>query len=133
MATMGTAAAVLGDKITTVCNGHQMPNPATGVPQPAPPMPFSAPLIQGLATTVLIGNKPAAVAGSSGMNVPPHVGLHVSDPFMSPTNQQGTVVVGSATVFFERKPAAKTGSNCTVCFGAPGQLVGTAVTVLIGG
>jgi len=133
MGAMGTAAAVLGDKITATCNGHQMPNPATGAPQPAPPMPFSAPLIQGLATTVMIGGKFAAVAGSSGLNVPPHVGLHPSDPFMSPTNQQGTVAVGSATVLFDGKPAAKTGSSCTVCFGAPGQLAGTAVTVLIGG
>ena len=61
MGAMGTAAAVLGDKITATCNGHQMPNPATGAPQPAPPMPFSAPLIQGLATTVMIGGKFAAV------------------------------------------------------------------------
>jgi uncharacterized Zn-binding protein involved in type VI secretion len=133
MAVMGTPAAVLGDKITAVCNGHQMPNPASGAPQPAPPMPFSAPLTKGLATTVLIGGRFAAVAGSSGLNLPPHVGLHASDPFMSPSNQQGTVTVGSATVMFDGKPAAKSGSSCTVCFGAPGQLVGTAATVLIGG
>ena len=82
---------------------------------------------------MLIGNKPAAVAGSSGMNLPPHVGLHPSDPFMSPSNQKGIVVAGSMTVMFDGKPAAKTGVSCTVCLGAPGQLAGTAVTVLIGG
>jgi uncharacterized Zn-binding protein involved in type VI secretion len=130
---MGTAAAVMGDKVTATCSGHQIPNPATGAPQPAPPMPFSAPLIQGLATTVTIGGKFAAVAGSSGLNLPPHVGLHPSDPFMSPSNQQAQVAVGSATVMFDGKPAAKTGSSCTVCLGAPGQLAGTAATVLIGG
>src|SRR5829696_8909462 len=113
---MGTAAAVMGDKITATCSGHQIPNAATGAPQPGPPMPFSAPLIQGLATTVMIGGKFAAVAGSSGMSTPPHVGLHASDPFMSPTNQKGTVTVGSGTVYFDGKPAAKTGSACTVCF-----------------
>lgn len=123
----------MGDKVSATCNGHQMPNPASGAPQPAPPMPFSAPLTQGLATTVMISNKFAAVAGSSGLNAPPHVGLHASDPFMSPTNQQATVTVGSATVYFDGKPAAKTGSACTVCFGAPGQLAGTAATVLVGG
>jgi uncharacterized Zn-binding protein involved in type VI secretion len=52
---------------------------------------------------------------------------------MSPTNQKGTVTVGSATVMFDGKPAAKTGSSCAVCFGAPGQLAGTAANVLIGG
>jgi len=130
---MGTAAAVMGDKITATCSGHQVPNPATGAPQPAPPMPFSAPLTQGLASTVLIGNKPAAVAGSSGLNIPPHVGLHPSDPFLAPSAQQGTVAAGSGTVMFDGQPAAKTGVSCTVCFGAPGQLAGTAATVLIGG
>jgi uncharacterized Zn-binding protein involved in type VI secretion len=96
-------------------------------------MPFSAPLLQNLATTVQIGGKPAVVVGSSGLNVPPHVGLHPSDPFMVPTTQMATVTAGSTTVLFDGKPAARTGSPCTVCAGAPGQLAGTAATVLIGG
>ncbi len=66
----------MGDKITGQCPNHLMPNPATGAPQPSPPLPFSAPLTMGTVATVLIGGKPAAVAGSSGLNVPPHVGLH---------------------------------------------------------
>jgi uncharacterized Zn-binding protein involved in type VI secretion len=100
---------------------------------PAPPMPFSAPLVQNLASTVQIAGKPAAVVGSSGFNTPPHVGLHASDPFMIPTTQLGTVSGGSSSVLFEGKPAARTGSPCTVCAGLPGQLAGTAATVLIGG
>ncbi|HEY0639564.1 MAG TPA: PAAR domain-containing protein [Pseudonocardiaceae bacterium] len=130
---MGTPAAVMGDKITATCNGHQIPNPASGAPQPAPPMPFSAPLTQGLASTVTIGGKFAAVAGSNGLNTPPHVGLHASDPFMAPNTQQGTVAAGSGTVMFDGKPAAKTGVSCTVCMGQPGQLAGSAADVLIGG
>ncbi len=130
---MSVPAAVLGDRITGLCAIHQIPNPASGAPQPGPPMPFSAPVLQGLAPTVLIAGKPAVVAGSSGYNTPPHVGLHPADPFMLPMNQIGTVVVGSATVLIEGKPAAKTGSSCTICAGAPGQLLGTAATVLIGG
>ncbi len=130
---MGTPAAVMGDRITATCNGHQIPNPASGAPQPAPPMPFSAPLVQNLSTTVLIGGKAAVVAGSTGMNTPPHVGLHASDPFMVANTQQAVVASGSGTVFFDGKPAAKTGSSCTVCFGAPGQLAGSASNVLIGG
>jgi uncharacterized Zn-binding protein involved in type VI secretion len=94
-------------------------------------MPFSAPLLMGLATKVLIGGKPAAVMGSSGLNTPPHVGLHASDPFMAPPTQQGRVMVGSPTVLIEGKPAARTGSPCVMCMGLPGQLVGSAATVLI--
>jgi len=130
---MGQPAAVMGDKVTATCAAHQIPNPASGVPQPAPPMPFSAPLIQNLAPTVQIAGKPAAVVGSSGLNMPPHVGLHASDPFMAPPTQMATVTAGSTSVLIEGKPAAKTGSACTVCAGAPGQLAGTATTVLIGG
>lgn len=130
---MGQPAAVMGDRVSATCAAHQIPNPASGVPQPAPPMPFSAPLLQSLATTVQIGGKPAVVVGSSGMNTPPHVGLHPSDPFMVPTAQMATVTGGSSTVLFDGKPAARTGSPCTVCAGAPGQLAGTGATVLIGG
>jgi uncharacterized Zn-binding protein involved in type VI secretion len=129
---MGTPAAVMGDRINAVCAIHMIPGPV-GAPMPAPPMPFSAPLLQGLATKVLIGGKPAAVQGSSGFNTPPHVGLHPSDPFMAPPQQRGTAMVGSTTVLVEGKPAARTGSACTVCAGLPGQLTGTAATVLIGG
>ncbi len=130
---MGTPAVVAGDRITAICAVHQVPNPASGVPQPAPPLPFSAPLIQSLASSVLIGGKPAAVVGSSGLNTPPHVGLHVSDPFMAPPTQQGTVVAGSGTVLIENRPAAYTGASCTICAGLPGTLSGSAATVLIGG
>jgi uncharacterized Zn-binding protein involved in type VI secretion len=129
---MGTPAAVMGDRINAVCAVHLIPSPV-GAPSPSPPLPFSAPLLQGLATKVLIAGKPAAVQGSSGFNTPPHVGLHPSDPFMAPPQQRGTVMVGSTTVLVEGKPAARTGSACTVCAGLPGQLTGTAVTVLIGG
>jgi uncharacterized Zn-binding protein involved in type VI secretion len=130
---VGQPAAVMGDKIIGVCSVHMIPNPASGVPQPAPPMPFQAPLIQGLATKTMIAGKPAAVQGSSGMNTPPHIGLHPSDPFMAPPQQMGQVVMGSATVLIEGKPAARTGDQVLMCAGLPGQLVGTAATVLIGG
>jgi uncharacterized Zn-binding protein involved in type VI secretion len=96
-------------------------------------MPFAAPLLTGLATRTLIGGKAAAVQGSSGLNTPPHPGLHASDPRVVPTTQRAQVVKGSTTVMIEGKPAAKTGSTCTICAGTPGQLTGSAATVLIGG
>lgn len=128
---MGQPAAVMGDKIMGQCSVHQIPNPASGAPQPAPPMPFQAPLTLGLATKVLIANKPAAVMGSSGFNTPPHVGLHPSDPYMAPPTQEGKVVAGSPTVLIEGKAAARTGSQVIMCAGIPGQLLGTGTTVLI--
>ena len=38
---------VMGDKIQGQCAIHQVPNPASGAPQPSPaPLPFSAPLLR---------------------------------------------------------------------------------------
>jgi uncharacterized Zn-binding protein involved in type VI secretion len=94
-------------------------------------MPFNAPLTQGLAASVQIHGKPAAVQGSSGLNTPPHVGLHPSDPSMAPPAQQGRVLVGSTSVFFEGKPAAYTGCQVAMCAQIPGQIVGSATDVII--
>lgn len=130
---MSRPAAVLGDRIMATCIGHQIPM-GPGNPGPAPPLPFSAPVTDATSATVLIGGKPAVVVGSSGLNMPPHVGLHPSDPHMAPPTQRGTVTQGSATVLFENKPAGRTGDTCVVCLGAPiGKLVGSAANVLIGG
>lgn len=128
---MGAPAIVMNDKITGQCPNHFIPNPATGAPQPSPPLPFSAPLTKGLVDSVKIGGKSAAVAGSSGTCVPPHVGLHPSDPFLAPTAQIGQIASGSATVFIGGKPAATAQSMCTCC-AVPGSLVPTVMTVLIG-
>src|SRR4029079_4401338 len=100
---------VMGDKIQGQCAIHQIPNPASGAPQPSPaPLPFSAPLLTGLAPTVTIGGKAVAVLGSSGYNTPPHVGLHPADPFMVPTTQIGQVIVGSTTVLLRRDARVST-------------------------
>jgi uncharacterized Zn-binding protein involved in type VI secretion len=128
---MGSPAIVSGDRITGQCPNHLMPNPATGAPQPSPPLPFVAPLTTGTVATVLIGGKPAAVMGSSGLNTPPHIGLHPADPFMAPPAEMGTVTSGSATVMIGGQPAATAQSACTCC-AVPGTLVPSVATVLIG-
>jgi uncharacterized Zn-binding protein involved in type VI secretion len=117
---------VMGDNVQAQCAIHLVPNPSSGAPQPAPPMPFSAPLLQGLAQTVTIGGKGPAVVGSQGMNTPPHVGLHPSDPFMAPPSQTAVVISGSPTVFVEGKPIATQQSQATCC-GMPG---GTALPTI---
>lgn len=129
---MGSPAAVMGDQITGQCAIHLMPNPASGVPQPSPPLPFTAPIIEETVETVLICGKPAAVLGSSGYCTPPHVGLHPTDPFMVPVAQRGQVVMGSATVLIGGQPAASQMSQCVACGGLPANLSASAATVLIG-
>jgi uncharacterized Zn-binding protein involved in type VI secretion len=122
---------VMGDKIQGQCTIHQIPNPASGAPQPGPPMPFSAPLLMGLEPTVTIGGKAVAVMGSQGINTPPHVGLHPADPSMVPNTQQGTVMSGSPTVMAGGKPIATTSSQVTMCMQLPGQPISTVTNVTV--
>jgi uncharacterized Zn-binding protein involved in type VI secretion len=122
---------VMGDKIQGQCAVHQIPNPATGAPQPAPPMPFSAPLLLGLETTVTIGGKALAVVDSSGYNTPPHVGLHPSDPYLLPTDQEGKVVSGSPSVTAGGKAVATSQSQVSMCAQVPGSPVATVGNVTV--
>ena len=124
---MGPPAAVLNDRITGMCT-HLVPTPG-GPPVPTP-MPFSGPVVEGLAPGVLIGGAPAAVVGSVAYATPPHAGI--VDAFAVPPTQRATVLDGSRTVFFEGRLAARTGSSCSTCTGT-GTLAGSAATVLIGG
>lgn len=128
---MGSPAAVLGDQVTGVCATHLIPNPASGLPQPGPPMPFAAPLTLNVATRVLIGGRPAALLGSSGMCTPPHIGLHPTDPFFTPVAQTATVLDGSPTVLIEGRPAARTGSQALLCAPNTGTILGSVANVLI--
>lgn len=123
---------VMNDQVQASCAIHLMPNPASGSPQPSPPLPFSAPITLGLATTVTIGGKPAAVMGSTGYNTPPHVGLHAADPFMAPPMQTAQVISGSGNVMIEGKPAATTDSQITCCGIPGGTPVPTTTNVTIG-
>lgn len=128
---MGQPAVVMQDQIFGTCAVHFIPG-AAGAPMPAPPLPFAAPLLTGLAMTVHSGGTPVAVQGSQGFNTPPHVGLHPSDPYLVPATQIGQVVVGSTRVMAEGKPMAYTGCPVTMCNSVPGQVVGSGVTVMIG-
>jgi len=128
---MGTPAIVQADQVSGSCAIHQVPSPSSGAPQPAPPMPFNAPLLQGLSPNVRIGGKPAATLGSSGTNTPPHVGLHASDPYAVATMQIGRVLGGSPTVLIGGQPAATASSQATCC-ATPGSLVPSIATVLVG-
>lgn len=125
---MPAPAAVMGDQITGVCTHPLGAPPATPTPGP---LPFSAPLLQGLEPTVMVGGKPVAVMGSSGYCTPPHVGIYPGDPFLVPLMQVGRVVVASPTVFAGGKPMASMQSTVTMCL-TPGSLIATGATVMVG-
>lgn len=128
---MGQPVVKMNDKVNGQCAMHQVPGP-TGSPMPSPsPLPFSAPLTMSLATTVVVEGQPAAIQGSSGVNTPAHVGLHPSDQYLVPITQEAKVMVGSSTVFFDGKAAAYSGCQVQICFQLPGQVVGTATSVVV--
>jgi uncharacterized Zn-binding protein involved in type VI secretion len=127
---VGTPIAVLGDKVVGICLTHLIPSPV-GAPMPSPPLPFSAPLTLGLCPTVLVSNKPVAVVGSSGLVLPPHVGLHPTDPFLAPPLQKASVLVGSPTVLAGGAPIVRTGSTGMCCGANQGTVAGTGATVLV--
>jgi uncharacterized Zn-binding protein involved in type VI secretion len=118
---------VLGDKIQGNCPGHTIPS-ASGT-QPAGPLPFAAPLTDGLESKVTIGGKPVAVMGSSGLNTPPHPGL--ADAFAVPTTQKGMVLSGSPTVTAGGKPIATSDSQVAMCAQVPGKPVPTVQNVTV--
>jgi uncharacterized Zn-binding protein involved in type VI secretion len=126
---MGSPAIVAGDKVTGTCPNHLIPS-ASGT-APAGPLPFSAPISVDTIATVLIGGKPAAVVGSSGYNMPPHVGI-VDGPFATPTSQLGRIVTGSLTVLVGGKPAATSSSSAVMCATPASTVVPTVTSVLIG-
>lgn len=127
---MGMNAALLGDPITGLCAVHLMIGPL-GVPVPTPGLPFNAPVTIGGSLKTMINGRPVLLTGATGINMPPHVGLHPSDPFMAPPLQIGTIVASPALTLIEGRPVAVTGSSCTICNNLPGMLVGSS-DVLVG-
>ena len=127
---MPAPAIVMGDKITGMCPMHQIPGPV-GNPQPAPPMPFSAPLtwVSAPRCSSAASRRPSSARPAT--NTPPHVGLHPADPFMVPPMQVGHVSSGSPTVLFEGKPAVNATRERDL-LRDPGSLVPTVTTVMVG-
>jgi uncharacterized Zn-binding protein involved in type VI secretion len=133
---VGQPAATMGDKIVAVDIHIILIPAAAGAPIPTPlPHPFSGTIDTGCATTVMIGGKPAATMGSGATNTPPHIPQ--GGPFSVPPTNRATIMTGSPTVMFGGKPAARLGDTAITCDdvapAAPkGQVMGTAVTVMIG-
>ena len=87
-----------------------------------------------LSGDVNIEGKPAAVQGSTATNTPSHVPQ--GGPFQKPPSNKATVMLGSASVFINGKPAARNGDKATTCNDPADLPAGTVVavgTVFIGG
>ena len=102
---MGQPAAKQGDQVTATDNHLiQPPGPSSPV---IVPHPFNGVLNAALSTNVNIMGMPAAVVGSKASNTPPHIPIGGS--FVNPPMNQGEIMRGSATVFINGKPAARSG------------------------
>jgi uncharacterized Zn-binding protein involved in type VI secretion len=137
---MGQAAAKQGDTITAMDTHIVMvPSPGGPVATPTPGHIFNGSIDNQLSPDVYIHGKPAATQDSMATNQPPHLPIGGPSFQVTPTNQ-GRVVTGSASVFLNKKPAARHGDSAVTCDDvAPLAPKGTVVAprglrpVLIGG
>ena len=130
---MGQPAAKQGDQIMAT-DTHIVLVPSPGGPVPTPsPCPFTGIINGGTSTDVLVMGMPAAIVGSTAMNMPPHIPM--GGPFQKPPTNQGKIVMGSATVLINGKPAARSGDTAMTCNDPAdmpvGQVVSTTATVLV--
>lgn len=133
---MGQPAAKQGDQVTAV-DIHIVMVPSAGGPVPTPlPHAFSGMLDGNLSANVKIMGRPAATAGSTASNQPPHLPTPPGTTFQIPPTNQATIMLGSATVMINGKPAARAGDQTQTCADpAPnmGAMLIATGTVMIGG
>ena len=133
---MGQPAAKQNDIVQAV-DMHivMIPTPGGPVPTPVPGHPFNGIIGGNLSTNVKIGGLPAATVGSTANNQPPHIPMG-GPSFQIPPTNQATIIMGSATVLINSKPAARNGDMATTCNDPAPLPVGTVIavgTVMIGG
>lgn len=106
-------AAKLGDDVFGL-DTHivLVSSPAGPVPTPIP-SPFQGKLIDGLAASVFIDDKPVATESSAAVNVSPHV--PAGGPFQNPPKNRGKVMLASTSVFIEDKGVARAGDIVNTC------------------
>jgi uncharacterized Zn-binding protein involved in type VI secretion len=130
---MGLPAAKQGDKIMAV-DIHIVMIPSPGGPVPTPlPHPFAGIIDGNLSSNVKIMGRPAATAGSTASNIPPHIPQ--GGPFQKPPSNKATIQTGCATVKINGKMAARNGDTAMTCNDPVDAPMGTVVavgTVMIG-
>ena len=134
---MGMPAAKQGDQVLAT-DIHLVLVPAPpGPPVPTPlPHPFTGIINGALSPNVNIMSMPAATVTSTAQNTPPHLPMPPGMAFVVPPTNTATIIMGSATVMINNKPAARNGDKALTCNDPVPLPVGTVVavgTVMIGG
>jgi uncharacterized Zn-binding protein involved in type VI secretion len=129
---MGQPAAKQGDQITAT-DTHLIQPPGTAPPVPTP-HPFTGIIDGSLSSDVKIMSRAAATVNSTATNTPPHI--PIGGMFVKPPSNRATIILGSTSVFINKKPAARNGDKALTCNDPVDLPVGTVVavgTVNIGG
>jgi len=131
---MGQPAAKQGDQVMAT-DTHIVMIPSPGGPVPTPlPSPFAGILDGSLSSDVFIGGMAAAVQGSTATNTPAHIPS--GGPFQKPPSNNAQIMLGSATVLINGKPAARNGDTAQTCNDPADLPIGQVIaagTVLMGG
>jgi uncharacterized Zn-binding protein involved in type VI secretion len=124
---MGQPAAKQGDQVTAT-DIHIVMIPSPGGPVPTPlPHPFAGIIDGALSSDVKIQGMAAATKDSTATNTPPHIPQ--GGPFQKPPANKATIFTGSATVFINGKPAARSGDTAMTCNDPVDMPVGTVIAV----
>jgi uncharacterized Zn-binding protein involved in type VI secretion len=133
---MTQPAAKQGDQVITT-DMHIVMVPSAGGPVPTPlPHPFTGMLDGSLSTDVNIMGMPAATINSTASNTPPHIPTPPGTAFQIPPQNSGTVMMGSATVNINGKPAARNNDTVQTCADPAPNMAGKIIavgTIFIGG
>ncbi len=132
---MGAPAARANDQVIAV-DTHIVLVPAGPSLVPVPlPHPFTGVIDGGTASSVLVAGQPAATVDSTASNTPSHVASPPGISFQKPPSNTATITIGSQTVTFAGKAAARAGDTARTCNDPTDLPVGTVVavsTVLVG-
>lgn len=131
---MGQPAAKEGDHIVAV-DTHLTIQPTPAGPVTVPlPYPFDGVIDAETSEDVIINGSPAATVGSTATNQPPHIPQGTG--FVNPPSNQGKIIMGSSSVYINKKAAARLGDTALTCNDPEDMPVGKVVAksdVFIGG
>lgn len=132
---MGQPAAKANDQVVAT-DTHIVMVPTGPSLTPTPlPHPFTGILTGSLVPSVRVAGQPAAVVGSTADNTPPHLPTPPGVTFQKPPTNRATIQIGSASVKFGGKSAARNGDTAMTCndpTDAPVGQVIAAGTVFVG-
>lgn len=133
---MGAPIATAGSTVVGV-DLHIVMVPTPGGPVPTPlPHPYNGAIQSGVSGTVFAAGQAVATQDSVSTNQPAHLPTPPGVTFQKPPSNQGSVLLGSATVMAGGKGVARVGDQVTTCNDPADQpvssIVAPAGTVMVG-